>query len=379
MRETIFLTGATGIVGCEIVRTLLRSPECPALVALVRGSEKEVAAKQRWLRRWAAVEPEAAARLEVVRGDVTLPRLGLSESDRARLAPVTTIIHAAAVTRFDQSAETASLNNVASTAHVIELARSLPALERVGMVSTAYVAGRRSGTILEDDLDLAVPFNNEYERSKAIAECAVRQAMADLPMTILRLSIVVGRREDGRVARLSGVYPIFRLFHQGLLSMFPGDADQHLDLIPSDFAAAAICHLTGSGFTAGRTLHVCAGRERSLSLTELFPAIAELLRAADGEWARRGQPLPIAVARDVFEEFAGLVSLTGHPRLRRIVEQTQMVTRMLDTPRVFDTSRFQVSLAKSSTLELDHARRWLAPVVSHGVATGWQQPRRGVA
>ena len=47
--------------------------------------------------------------------------------------------------------------------------------------------------------------------------------MRELPIDVYRLSIVVGRRTDGHVSRLSGIYPVFRLFHEGLL----GDVSGH--------------------------------------------------------------------------------------------------------------------------------------------------------
>src|SRR6185436_15394546 len=115
---------------------------------------------------------------EVVRGDITQDNLALSAADRARVEQVTAIIHAAAVTRFDQSAATANRNNVTGTANLIRLARTCPRIDRIAVLSTAHVAGRRRGAIAEDDLQIDGGFHNEYEHSKAQAECEARAAMA---------------------------------------------------------------------------------------------------------------------------------------------------------------------------------------------------------
>lgn len=373
----VFITGATGIVGCEIVHELLRPGREVSIVALMRGTPDENELKRRWLLQWSEVSRAEHRRLQVVAGDMTLPGLGLAARDRAHVESTTAIIHAGAVTRFDQSAEAAVRNNVTSTANVLDLARSCRGLDRVAILSTAYVAGQRSGTILEDDLDFDAGFNNEYEQSKALAECEARRAMADLPIAILRLSIVLGRRSDGIVSRLSGLYPILRLFHNGLLAMFPGDPDQLLDLIPSDYAARAICHLVGRAFTPGATYHVCAGRDHSLRLGDLFTVAAACIGAVDPKWQRRGQPLPLAVEREVFRDFIQIVEMTGNPRLREIIQQTQTLTRLLDSPKIFDTSRFDHAIAPGGPM-LSHAREWLRPVIARAVETRWRNPVRRV-
>ena len=142
-----FITGATGIVGCEIVREFLRHDGGGSIVVLMRGTPAEIDLKRRWLLQWADVAEVEEDRLEVVCGDMTAPGLGLSSTDRDRLASVTGILHAAAVTRFDQSAGDALRNNVTSTSNVIDVARSCPRVDRIGIISTAHVAGRRCGTI----------------------------------------------------------------------------------------------------------------------------------------------------------------------------------------------------------------------------------------
>jgi long-chain acyl-CoA synthetase len=375
MSETLLITGATGIVGIELVRELLRSSDPPALLVLLRGNAEEIEAKRRWILQWAEVGEEQAGRLEVVSGDVTLPCLGLSESDRRRIEPVTGILHAAAGTRFDMTPEGALESNVTGTRNLLTLARTFPRLERVTVVSTAFVAGRREGVIGEEDLDLDAGFNNEYEHSKALAEHEVRGFMSELPIAVCRLSLVVGRREDGRISRLTGLYPILRLFHEGLLAMITGDPAQAIDLIPADFAARAVLHLAGPGFASGATFHVCAGRDRSFSLGELFPAVDAFLARCDPSWRGRGQPLPMMVTPTVFRDFVDIVELTGNPRLRQIIQQTHTVTRQLETPRNFDTTRFDLALANGA-LSLSHAHEWLEPIVARGVETRWQQPRR---
>jgi nucleoside-diphosphate-sugar epimerase len=375
MTGTILITGATGIIGIELVREFLRRHDPPTLLLLLRGNAEEVQAKKRWVLQWAEVSPEKASFIDVVPGDVTVANLGISESTRNRIGPIGGIIHAAAGTRFDQSREVAFLNNVIGTRNLLAFARSCPRLDRVAIVSTAFVAGRRAGLIRENELDFRAGFNNEYEHSKALSELEAQSFMGDLPIAIYRLSLVVGRSEDGRISRLTGLYPVLRLFHEGLLAMIGGDRDQSIDLIPADFASRAVIHLYENAFAPGMTCHVCAGRDRSFALGDLFPAVDECLARSDPSWRRRGQPLPEMVGPEIFRDFVDIVELTGNPRLRNILQQMRTVTRMLETPRVFDTTVFDRALAGNGIV-LPHASKWLETIVARGVETRWQQPAR---
>ena len=288
--QRVLLTGATGIVGCELVRGLLRSAEPPQIFVLLRGTEAEVQEKRHWSANGPASGVSGAIYLLALRGEMTLPGLGIGPQDQAAARSVSGILHAAAVTRFDQTPEVARVNNVVTLQNILEHARQCPQLTRVGVVSTVFVAGRRGGTILESELDLLTDFNNEYDkRSKAHAEYEARVSMRELPIDVYRLSIVVGRRTDGRISRLSGIYPIFRLFHEGLLAMFPGSPGQRVDLIPADFAAEAVLHLFAGSMAPGATYHARSGADRSLGLEEVCPAL-EACFVADAVWRSRGQP-----------------------------------------------------------------------------------------
>ena len=374
--QRLLLTGATGIVGCEIVRSLLHSANPPEILLLLRGSDAEVTAKRRWLLNWSEAPAARADLLRCIRGDMRREGLGLNESDRNAASTVTRILHAGAVTGFDQTREVACLNNVVGTNNVIEHGRHCPRIERIGIVSTVFVAGRRVGIIREDELDLNVDFNNEYERSKALAEQDAQLAMRDLPLDIYRLSIVVGRRSDGYISRLSGIYPIFRLFYEGLLAMVPGVEGQTVDLIPSDFAAAAMCFLVSGSLAPGMTYHICAGSHRSFEVNEVFPAIDAWLAASDPQWPRHGRPVPLVVDTDIFARFVDVVELTGDRRLRQIIRHARRVTRQLETAKVYDTHVFDSAMAGSAVPSLPHVSEWLPKIVARGVETGWRQPTR---
>lgn len=84
-------------------------------------------------------QPTFKDKIRVVKGDVTLPGLGLSNEDRQTLINnVNIIIHGAATVRFDEKLKMAVNINVRGTKYILELALECLNLESFVHVSTAY-------------------------------------------------------------------------------------------------------------------------------------------------------------------------------------------------------------------------------------------------
>jgi nucleoside-diphosphate-sugar epimerase len=94
--------------------------------------------------------------------------------------------------------------NVEGTKNVNEFVRTMPKLRRYNYVSTCYVAGLRTGEILETELEHEAGFRNFYEETKYTAETEVEKLKAEIPTAIFRPSVVVGdsqNRRDGEIRR----------------------------------------------------------------------------------------------------------------------------------------------------------------------------------
>ncbi len=340
----ILISGATGIVGCELVAALLRVPAGPAVYVLVRGDRAAVAAKERWLRGW--LGPAADDRLVVEFGDCAIEGFGVSGETRRRIArEVTAILHAAANTSFDLSASEAFATNVVGTRNAMTLARSVRHLERFGFLSSAYIAGPRSGVILEDAARTDMAFDNEYERSKATAETEV--LASGLPAVAYRLSIVLGRSTDGVVSRLNGgPYLLMRLLHDGLIGMYPAAEGQTADMLPVDFVARAVTYLFCDAGLTRPIYHVCAGRE-AITTTDFYTLLLEALAHCDPDWTAQGFPAPLGAPLAAVRAFRDTVELVAHSRLRAVVRRVDQCMRPLDVPKTFDTRGFTHDLAPS--------------------------------
>lgn len=258
--DSVLLTGATGHLGRALLPQLLAGGD--RVLALVRAADDAALARREGALRNA--HPHAGDRLVVVRGDVMAQHLGMSETDRQRVASeVNAVVHAAAAVRFDLPAPQAARANVEATQRVLALCVSLAQhgrLRRLDHVSTAYVAGQHRGRFMEEDADIGQQHRNTYEASKLQSELAVRTAMAaGLPATIHRPSIIVGAADTGATSSFNVLYWPLKVYMRGWWRTFPGNADTRVDIVPVDFVAQAMVRLRQMPSSLGCCFHLAAG------------------------------------------------------------------------------------------------------------------------
>jgi thioester reductase-like protein len=252
MPRTILFTGFPGFIGARLIPRLLDDDPEAVVVALV---EPHVQERARALA--AELSPE---RIRIQPGDITRPRLGLDEATWRRLSAETVeVFHLAAVYDLAVKADLALRVNVLGTQNVVAFCRACERLERHVYVSTAYVAGLRSGLVLEDELAAGQAFKNHYESTKFAAEVAVRNAMEfdGVPTTILRPAIVVGDSRTGETSKFDGPYYLLRTF-SALRGPLPrlGSPDARFNVVPIDFVIEAMATAAREDRALGRTLHL---------------------------------------------------------------------------------------------------------------------------
>jgi nucleoside-diphosphate-sugar epimerase len=184
MNQCVFLTGAGGFLGRNLLEAAARSLPQTTFILLARSQKTADCLRNTF--KWLDLD-----RLRIIQGDIVEPGLGLAPGDRAALASVNEVWHLAASTSFDER-ELAAIHqgNVVGTHNVLALARGLARLQRFVYASTAYVAGTNPGPIAEDEMPPRTGFRNSYEATKWEAEQMVRQSK--LPFVIFRPSIIMG-------------------------------------------------------------------------------------------------------------------------------------------------------------------------------------------
>jgi long-chain acyl-CoA synthetase len=264
--ELIFVTGATGFLGVQLVRELLERQPHATLALLIRDRPGQTGQQ----RADAIVPAAERSRVQVHSGDVSQPNCGLAPADYRRLCEeATRVIHSAATVRFDHSLEEARSINVEGTRRVLDFAAGARRLRSFAYVGTAYVAGERSDLVRESELAVGQGYRNTYEQTKAEAEALVRSRLGSLPGVILRPSIIVGDSRTGVTSSFKMMYWPLKIYARRLWRTVPGFPDAVLDIVPVDFVAASVARLLFDEAALGSTVHLCAGPRGSATIEEV--------------------------------------------------------------------------------------------------------------
>lgn len=277
--ETVFLTGFPGFIASRLVRRLAKVGG--RLLLLVQPAFAERA--QAELKSIAEETGRPTSEFKLLTGDITETDLGMSSTDLATARSETTILfHLAAIYDLAVSRDLAVRVNLEGTRNVNEFARSLSALRHYHYVSTCYVAGKRTGRILETDLRHDAGFRNYYEETKYLAELEVAALKTDLPLTIHRPSVVCGDSRSGETVKYDGVYYLIRylLKWPSMLTAFNiGNTAVALNLVPVDFVVAAMATLAADPLAVGKTIQLAD--PEPLTTRELFNTVARSIASKE--------------------------------------------------------------------------------------------------
>ncbi len=333
MKNGILVTGATGLLGTEVIRALIADDGGPVF-ALVRG-KSEAEALHRLKSFWWE-EPDLTralgGRVRVVCGDITRDDLGLSAEEADALAArVGIVIHTAAETGVQNARKVLRQINVKGTKNVALFARRAAkngGFERFVHISTAYVAGVRDGRILETD-PLTGEYSTYYEESKADSETMVIRS--GLPCTICRPGMIIGNTVNGRTRYFNTIYYVMKLMMQGRLPVIPVAADKKLNVIPADYVAQAVVRLAGLKEAENKCFHLTASVDKMPEAGELVDYVCQ--------WARR--ELNVTINKPVFVPMTFLRRAGAlHNRKKNAKQKQQMSNLLALTPYFYDEKVF---------------------------------------
>jgi long-chain acyl-CoA synthetase len=365
----VFLTGATGFLGMELLARYLERTE-RRVYALVRGADDGEAQRRMRLTLLELFGPHHhyAGRVLAVRGDVTQAGMGIAAGLDGLAERVSEIVHCAAAVSFELPLERARAINVDGTRRVLEFAERCKArgsLRRMSYISTAYVAGEHDGCFSEDDLDRGQGFRNGYERSKFEAESLVHRSLRGLPITVFRPSIIVGERESGWTASFNVLYWPLRAFSGGAYVALPGRSEAPVDVVPVDYVADAVYELSRIPQAEGATFNLTAGAHAS--------SVGELMELATRFFRRR---TPWLVDPSVYRTAVHPVLLRGaqDERVRRALQRSELYFPYFATRVRFDDRRARVALRGSgiATPPLDS---YFDRLVRFALAAKWGRRR----
>jgi fatty acyl-CoA reductase len=166
-------------------------------------------------------------------------------------------------------------------------------------------------------------FADVYTLSKALTEKAVEEAVGDIPLSVVRPSIIesaLQRPFPGWIEGFKMAEPIILAYGRGELPEFPAVPDGVLDVIPVDLVVGAILAVAAQPREPKATeyFHVSSGARNPLGFHRLYELVREYFQAKPLEQPGRGA---IAVPAWAFP---------GGDRVRTMLRLGERATDLVD-------------------------------------------------
>jgi thioester reductase-like protein len=259
--RTVFLTGATGLLGASLLEELMKQTRAD-VCCLVRAAD-EASARQRLvdhLKAYCVWREEFASRVRVVAGDVSLPRMGLTQERFDELGrEIGGIYHSAGRLNMASSYTRLKPANVNGTREVLRLACAeyTKPVHFISSIAVFYSDLNAGGALLKES-DPPVfhsTLKGGYSKTKWVADRMVACAGdRGLPVTIFRPIRIMGHSQTGVNHDMGDLLPIL-LRGCALLGKYPA-LDIKVTMVPVDYASQAIVALASRSESWGRAFHL---------------------------------------------------------------------------------------------------------------------------
>ncbi|XP_013135901.1 PREDICTED: fatty acyl-CoA reductase 1-like [Papilio polytes] len=277
----IFITGGSGFIGKLIIEKIFRACNVDKIYILIR-SKKNMKPKARLseilkdpiFSKLHTKQPDFVNKIIAIEGDLSQGYIGMNNDDWNKVQEVDIIFHVAANIRFDGDLKEAIFANVRGTREVLKLGKCCKNLRAFVHVSTAFTHAKKSSedsviserfyespgepeaiiniTETWDDEKLKATsqliigdWPNTYTMSKALADELVRRMAEDMPICIVKPSLVISTLSEPSPGWLDmscvyGATGFLLGLGLGLVHIVMNNKEKRLDIVPADMVANAI-------------------------------------------------------------------------------------------------------------------------------------------
>ncbi|TYJ18161.1 hypothetical protein E1A91_A09G103400v1 [Gossypium mustelinum] len=329
-----FFQGKTILITVFVEKILRIQPNVNKLYLLVRASNNK-SAKQRlydeiiskelfkilcnnWGSKFDAL---ISNKVKAVAGDISFENLGLNDSElrEEMQKEIQIIVNVAASTDFSERYDDALDINTFGAFNVLNFGKKCDKVKLFLHISTAYVCGEEIGIILEklkrrNDMNIfeekrlaeeqlsqlqnqCIPdkaitssmkefgleraklngWPNTYVFTKAMGEMLLERFKGDLPLVIIRPTIIASTYKQPFPGWIEGVRTIDSVlvnYGKGKLTCFPGNLNSALDVIPVDMVVnvmvvAIEVHYAQHQYSCETIYHVGTSSKNPLKLSDL--------------------------------------------------------------------------------------------------------------
>lgn len=270
----ILLTGATGLVGGELLVTLSQRTEVNKIYCLLRSASEEAAMER--LKKVFDLHDDEFDETKVipVLGNLFDDSLTESLKSKADLNDIDVVIHSAANTSFSRfNDDLVEKANIGGLTKILLWAKSLPHLKTFLYIGTATICGKdvKDRIIHEDESpNLDATHLVKYTYTKMKGELLIREHLPEEKILIARPSIIMG---DSRPIIPRSPVILWAMATINHLRLIPVNEHAQLDIIPVDYAARAIVKLLFSK-RKYHVYHISAGEEGATTALKLSETLS---------------------------------------------------------------------------------------------------------
>ncbi|XP_013146446.1 PREDICTED: putative fatty acyl-CoA reductase CG8306 [Papilio polytes] len=273
----VLVTGASGLMGKVLIEKMLYSvPDIGCVYALVRskrGKTPESRIEDMWklplFSRIREEKPHMMKKLVPVSGDIMYDNLGVDPKVLEQIYnEVSVVFHFAASLRLEAPLKEGLEMNTKGTMRVLDVAKRIKNLVSFVHLSTAFCYPdysrmaekvhdppanphevlRAASWLTDEQVNLLTPsmlqaHANSYTYSKRLAETLVKEQYPDLPVCVVRPSIVTPSYKEpieGWVDNLNGPVGLMVGAGKGVIRSMHCIGHYHAEVIPVDIAINAI-------------------------------------------------------------------------------------------------------------------------------------------
>lgn len=352
---TVLLTGATGFLGAFFLRDLLARPNIKSVICLIRAPN-EKKARQRIkhnLVQYGLWSDAFDNVIVPVRGDLSLPELGLNKQLYKKLAlEVGAVFHLGAHVNYIQPYQAHRSSNIEGTLNVLRLVtqgnpKPLHYVSTIAAFGPAGLLNNVHEITEEDDLKPyleGMKYDSGYSQSQWVVEQFIWEAQQrGVPLSVYRPGFIMGDSINGVGNPKDFVSRLIR----GCIKIgaYPALPRQRKEFVPVDYVSSALLTIALDNRNLGQAYHlVPPDHTKSVELDSFFELLSSvgysLQKLPYSDWVNRLDSDP---------ELADNPLMPLLPMLSEKVYKNLTRWEVYENMPIYDASHTQAALAATNS------------------------------